>query len=250
MLSPEEDGYGRVIYDHHRGLPSTEVIERDDGWFGTSTGAPAYFAPFAKWPAEERRAMRYARGRVLDVGSGAGRVSLHLQSRGHEVVAIDLSPLAVKTCRQRGVRDARVLSITQVSRRLGRFDTIVMFGNNFGLFGNPRRARWLLTRLRGMTSPKARILAESRNPYQTDHPDHRRYQRFNRSRGRLPGQLRLRVRCAQARTPWFDYLLVSPREMASIVSGTGWRVARLLRSSSPVYVAVLEKRAVGPRREA
>jgi len=41
MLSRDEDAYGRLIYDHHRGNPSAEVIERDDGWFGVSAGAPA-----------------------------------------------------------------------------------------------------------------------------------------------------------------------------------------------------------------
>src|SRR5215469_2439557 len=119
MLSSKEDGYGRLIYAHYKGLPSAEVVERDDHWFACSTGAPAYFAPFEEWPSVERRATGQVRGRVLDVGCGAGRVALHLQARGHEVVAIDISPLAVKTARLRGVRDARVCSITQVSRRLG-----------------------------------------------------------------------------------------------------------------------------------
>jgi len=241
MRALESDGYGRLIYDHYRGLPSVEVIERDDGWFGTSTGAPAYFAPFEDWPRPQRQAMRYARGRVLDVGCGAGRVALHLQAAGHEVVGIDASPLAIRTCRLRGVREARVLPLTRVGRGLGRFDTVVMFGNNFGLFASPRRTRWLLRRLHGLTTPGARILAESRNPYRSDHPDHRRYRRFNRRRGRLPGQLRLRVRCGYAATPWFDYLLVSPREMRRIVADTGWRLARLFGESEPVYVGVLEK---------
>ena len=241
MLSPSADAIGQLILAHYRGLPSAEVIERDDRWFGLSTGATAYFAAFDKWPSVERRAVPLVRGRVLDVGCGAGRVALHLQARGHDVVAIDISPLAIRTCRLRGVGDARVCSITQVSARLGQFDTIVMFGNNFGLFGNPRRARWLLRRFHRLTSPTARIVAESRDPYQTTSADHRRYHRRNRRRGRLPGQLRFRVRFGHARTPWFDYLIVSPREMRNIVAGTGWRVAKLIRTTSPIYVAVLEK---------
>jgi len=250
MLTRDEDGYGRLIYDHHRGIPSAEVLERDDGWFGVSAGAPAYFAGFAQWPAHERQAIGYTRGRVLDVGCGAGRVALHLQARGHEVVALDLSPLAVKTCRLRGVSDVRILSVTQITRRLGEFDTIIMFGNNFGLFGSPRRARWLLRRFSSLTSPKARILAESRDPYQSRSAEHRRYHRLNRRRGYLPGQLRLRVHCGRACTPWFDYLLVSPSEMRAISMGTGWHVANVIRSVGPVYVGVLEKRTRSKTREA
>jgi len=221
MPSRDSDAYGRVVCDHHRGRPAAEIVERDDGWIGVSAGARAYFAPYEKWPLHQRRAIRLARGRALDVGCGAGRVALHLESRGHAVVAIDVSPLTVRTCRLRGVRDARVLAFTQVSRRLGQFETIVMFGNNFGLFGHPRRARWLLRRLRNLTSPTARVLAESRDPYVGAGAEHRRYHAFNRRRGRLPGQLRIRVRCGGARTPWFEYLLVSPREMRALVVGTG-----------------------------
>ena len=160
MLSQKADGCGRLIYAHYKGQTSAEIIQRDDGWFDVSAGAPAYFAPFEKWPSVQRRAIRQVRGRVLDVGCGAGRVALHLQGRGHDVVAIDISPLAVKTCLLRGVRDARVCPITRVSRRLGEFDTIVMLGNNFGLFGNPRRARWLLKRFHTLTSPTAPITGQ------------------------------------------------------------------------------------------
>ncbi|NQT82293.1 class I SAM-dependent methyltransferase, partial [bacterium] len=79
--------------------------------------------------------MRLARGKVLDIGCGAGRNSLYLQQKGLDVLGIDLSPLAIMVCQLRGFKKARVMSITEVDSRLGTFDTIVMYGNNFGLFG-------------------------------------------------------------------------------------------------------------------
>jgi hypothetical protein len=134
-----------------------------------------------------------------------------------------------------------VLPFAKVSERLGAFDTIVMLGNNFGLFGSPARARRLLRRLRGLSSPGARIVAETLDPYVGATPEHRRYHAWNRRRGRAPGQVRMRVRWQRACTAWFDYLFVSPPELRAIVAGSGWRVARLLPSAGALYVAILEK---------
>jgi len=72
----------------------------------------------------------------------------------------------VKVCKLRGVKNARVVSITEVNSKLGVFDTILMIGNNFGLFGNPARAKRLLRKLRQLTSRNALIIAESVDPYQ------------------------------------------------------------------------------------
>ena len=178
---------------------------------------------------------------MLEVGCGAGRVALELHVRGHEVVGIDLSPLAVEVSRRRGVKDVRELPVTQVSRELGRFDTFVMFGNNFGLMGSGRRAPWLLRRFRSIANDGARILAESVNPYKTDKPEHLAFHERNRKRGRMGGQLRLRIRQGTYSTPWFDYLLVSPEEMASLAEGTGWELTRVIDEGEHVYVGVLER---------
>jgi SAM-dependent methyltransferase len=179
---------------------------------------------------------------VLDVGCGAGRVALELQRRGREVVGIDVSPLALEVARRRGVENTRVLPFERIDDSLGRFDTVVMFGNNFGLFGGPKRARTLLRRLQRLTSDDARILGSSLDVYDTDDPDNLAYHELNRRRGRMPGELRLRVRHGLYASPWFDYLIVSREEMAAVAESGGWRLVRTIdEAESPFYVGVLEK---------
>ena len=242
-LTKKQDAFGQEIYDRFRGANVQEIAERDDGHIGVSSGPLAYFAEYPDWSARERKAIALARGRVLDVGCGAGRVCLHLQRKGLEVVGIDNSPLAVKVCRLRGVRNVRLMSITQVSARLGTFDTIVMYGNNFGLFGSFRRARWLLRRFRNLTSPRGRIIAETLDPYDTTDPRHFAYHRSNRRRGRMGGQARIRIRYKACVGQWFDYLLASRDEVRKIAAGTGWRVSRFIEPKGARYIAVLEKEA-------
>jgi SAM-dependent methyltransferase len=238
-----------MLLDALDGEEANEIVERDDGFIESDRfGAALYLAPYEKWPSRQRRAMRYVRGRVLDVGCGAGRVALHLQERGHDVVAIDVSPRAVEACKRQGVREGRALSIDDVDERLGRFDTIVMFGNNFGLFRSRAGAHRLLRRFHRLTSDGGRIVAESLDPYATDDQTHLAYQRRNRFRGRMPGQLRIRVRYRDYATRWFDYLIVSREEMEDLLEGTGWRIRSVISeegADDDHYVAVIEKQARG-----
>jgi SAM-dependent methyltransferase len=243
-LKDREDAYGRSVWDHFRGLPSHETIERSDGYIDPSEVAPGiYFAPYKDWPAIEKRAIRYAKGRVLDVGVGAGRVSIYLQDkRKLDVLGIDLSPLAIRVSRARGLRKAKQVPFEGFRAPPGSFETVVMFGNNFGLFGSRSRAKRLLRRLSTMTTPEAVLLGESLNPYETDNPDHLGYQKMNRRRGRMSGQVRIRARYKNFVGRWFDYLLVSPEEMRELAEGTGWEVQRIIQDKgSPLYVGVLKK---------
>jgi SAM-dependent methyltransferase len=240
-MEDHKDAHGHAMWDYLNAQEGFEIAERDDG-FITPTNAPkVYFSRFRDWPTCEKKAMRYVKGKVLDIGCGAGRHSLHLQEKGFDVLGIDLSPLAIKVCKLRGLKKARRMSITQIGPKLGRFDTLLMFGNNFGLFGGFKTARWLLKRFHRITSEKARIIAESMDPYKTTEPDHLEYHKSNIKRGRMCGQVRLRVRYKKYATPWFDYLLVSKDEMKKVLKGTGWRVKGFLDSDGPMYVAIIEK---------
>ena len=239
-MNKAQDAFGQLLVSCHRGDNSLEIVERDDGFIEAGSGN-RYFTAYEDWPAHHKRAMRYVKGRVLDVGSGGGSHSIFCQDKGYSVLAIDISPLAIQVAKRRGLRDGKVMSVAQVGSLLGIFDSILMMGNNFGTFGSSARAKRLLKRFCSMTSPNARIIAETRDPYRTSDRIHKEYHKRNRKRGKLGGQVRIRIRFRNLKTPWFDYLLVSKEEMKQILKGTGWSVGTFLDTRGACYIAVLEK---------
>jgi hypothetical protein len=107
------------------------------------------------------------------------------------VLAIDNSPLAAKVTKLRGVKAVRVLSIDDVQTLRRRFASIVLYGNNFGLFGGMTKARHLLAAMHKIATPDAAIIAAAANPYGTRDPVHLTYHQRNQERGRMAGQIRL-----------------------------------------------------------
>jgi SAM-dependent methyltransferase len=239
-----QDAYGQqLLAQFHSHAPTAEIIERDDRFVDTGSEAGLYFLNYKQWSPLERRAIKLAEGRVLDIGCGAGRHSLYLQEKGFDVTGIDISPGAVKVCKLRGLKKALVRPIIDVDKfKPNSFDTVLMLGNNFGLFGSAAQAKLLLKKLYRITSPDAQIIAGTRNPYKTSDPNHQHYHRLNKKRGRMPGQIRMRVRFAKTVGPWFDYLFVSPKEMGVVLSDTDWQVEKFIGPEEAKYFAVIRKR--------
>jgi SAM-dependent methyltransferase len=234
----DSDAFGHALLDHLEGRTGHEFIERSDGYIAVSVGTETYFAEPSGW---EREAVDHAVGRVLDVGCGAGRFALHLQEQGLEVVGIDVSPLAIQVCRRRGLRDARLMSVEEVDPSLGSFDTVLMLGHNLALLGSRRGAERILKRLHKVVVPGGRIIGDILDPYQTEDPDHLSYHELNRSKGRMGGRIRMRVRYKKYKSPWFDYLFLSREELEGLLEGSGWRLKGIIATYEPSYAVHLER---------
>lgn len=226
---------------------ASEQVERSDG-FLASSDASRYFGDASEWTSDTPFAARL-RGRVLDIGAGAGRVALALQSRGLDVVALDVSKGAVEVCAERGVRSIFHGSVSDLAATSPTpFDAFVLAGNNLGLLGGRESAPDFLSALSQMAAPTAHIIGETADPYAATDPVHLDYHHLNRAAGRLGGQLRIRIRHRRQATPWFDYLLCTPSELRDLVDPTPWRIEDVHRYStgdeppSAAWVAVLALR--------
>jgi SAM-dependent methyltransferase len=238
------DLFGDAISDWINGQTEKLVLERDDGYFDEQS-VSSYFARFDSFPGCERKALGLAKGRVLDIGVGPGRVSLHLQDTGLEAVGVDVSERMLEAARRRGVRNAVKMSACDLRFPKDHFQTAIAFGNNFGLCGTPEGVMSMLVRLREIVSDDGVFLAESIDPLKTTKPEHLNYHERNRSMGRMPGQVRLRFHYKGMVDDWFGLLMVTPDEMRGLAERTGWTVTDIFSASDLgfLYVAALRKKA-------
>ncbi len=73
MLKNSQDAYGHQLYDCFKGGDVIEVVERDDGLIDPSRVGPRYYlSSYKDWARREKQAVRYAKGRILDIGCGGG----------------------------------------------------------------------------------------------------------------------------------------------------------------------------------
>ena len=124
----DQDVFGRALLDWAHGGTTHEVLERVDGFAQLGAGPEVYLSDYKGWPAAERATLRLLRGRVLDVGCGAGRVTLELQRRGYDVVGLDTSPLAVRAARVRGVKEVWCSPLEDLGPKIARFDASCSLG--------------------------------------------------------------------------------------------------------------------------
>jgi len=239
-----QDAFGQqLLAQFNSQMTTAEFIERDDGYLDTGSEVGLYFLEYEQWSPLEQQVVNKAKGRILDVGCGAGRHSLYLQQKGFAVTGIDNSPGAIEVCQLRGLKNAMVRALADFDEfEADSFDTILMLGNNFGLFGDAENAKRILKKLSRITSAEAQIIAGTRNPYKTDSPEHLEYHEWNRQRGRMPGQIKMRVRYRKTVGEWFDYLFVSPEEMREIVANTDWQIEEIIESGEANYFAVIGKK--------
>jgi SAM-dependent methyltransferase len=224
VIPPARDAFGLALEDHLSGRPGPVLrLEADDGSSRPADLQPVdFFLPPDRWPAWERDLVARARGRVLDIGAGAGRHALHLQEAGLLVTAVDISPGAVRVCRARGVADARCCDALEHPPE-GGWDTFLLMCGNLGLGGDWDTTRRFLERLANLTSVGGCLIGDTVDPT-SDAPDDLAYEARNRRDGFHEGHVRLRLRYGELVTPWWDQLNIPPEELTALVGDTGWQL--------------------------
>jgi len=216
------------------------VLEVESDFFETEEVAVAeYYRPLNEaLPELELEALRRCRGRVLDLGAGAGRHSLELQQAGMHPVAVDISPKAISVMKARGVEEAYCLDFRHGLS--GDFDTILMMMNGIGLAGSAEKLESFLMLLRVHLRPGGRILCDA-SSLETALPELQAEVMEHDARGRVDlGEVFFRLRFGKLQGGWYPWLFPAPSLLELSAAGAGLRMEILSRASRGAYLALLE----------
>lgn len=159
-MTENHDPMGRAIAEFHETGRAARLRVFSPMFDEDEIPVHTLFRTFESMPPLEQRALCLARGRTLDVGAGAGCHTLALQERGLDVTAIDISPLAVKTMKSRGVEKAIERNFFDLDAT-GPFDTIIMLMNGIGIAGTLSKLPLLFDQLDKLMATGGQLLCDS-----------------------------------------------------------------------------------------
>ena len=159
-LSPNNDPMGAAIRDYQSKGKASRLRVLSSMFDEDEMPVGHLFRTFNQMPRLEQKALSMAKGRVLDIGAGAGCHALALQERGLEVKAIDISPLSCEVMSERGVKDVECVNLFNPQLQ-GKYDTLLLLMNGTGIAGKLNRLSMLLNRLKELLAEGGQILIDS-----------------------------------------------------------------------------------------
>jgi SAM-dependent methyltransferase len=155
-----KDLFGKAILDFQTNNSPEDLITETSISEADEMSVAYLFRSYDEMPKLEQKALQLAKGKILDVGCGAGSHSLTLQNdRNLDVTSIDISPNAIQSCQLRGLKNAKVQDIMTLENE--KFDTILLLMNGTGIFGTLKETPNFLQKLKSLLSPNGQILIDS-----------------------------------------------------------------------------------------
>lgn len=228
LIDEEKDVFGKGLYSFYGGNEEACFTLHND--YGEPEEMPvAHFFEEGVTVLEDE-ALGLCRGDILDIGAGAGRHSLLLQHVMFVPKSIDISPLAVRLMRERGVKNAQLQDVWELEGE--RYDTLLLLMNGIGLAETLDRVPALLEKLKGLLKPGGRIVFDSSDLAYLYEGEPLPYDRYY-------GEVKFRYTFEGERSKWFGWVYVDPKTMQQLAEKAGFVFEKVYTDPNDQYLAML-----------
>ena len=223
------DIYGQALADFYNSRPEQTL------WLNNSYGeaeempVEVFFRDQSEMPSLELLALEKCRGRVLDIGAGAGSHTLLLQKK-FETTALEISETACRIMQMRGVKN--IVNEDFFRFKDEKFDTLLLLMNGIGLCGDLNGLDSFLEHCKNLLTPGGQIIFDSSDiSYLYEEglplPDH------------YYGEIRYQYRYKGLTGDWLNWLYADFQTVERYAGKHGWRAEKIYEDEHDQYLALL-----------
>jgi len=187
-----------------------------------------YFRDIEKMPELEWVALHQCRGRILDIGAGAGSHALALQKMDLDITALDISPLSAAVMKARGVNNVINEDFFHLKPE-ALYDTLLLLMNGIGLSGTLGGLRLFLTKARSLLRPGGQLIFDSSDIaylYDDKPPASPEYY----------GEILYQYQYRRQRSDWFKWLFIDRKTLTGIATEEGWQIQLIFEDPHDQYL--------------
>lgn len=154
-----KDPLGNAAIDYLQGKQVMPLTIKSSKFEDDELPVHYLFRTQAQMPEIEQKALELSRGRILDVGAGAGCHSKALARAGKMVTSIDISPGAVELMKSTGIPDPRHVDFFTIEGE--KFDTILFLMNGAGVAGTVENLPVFFDKIKSLLNADGQVLLDS-----------------------------------------------------------------------------------------
>lgn len=224
------DIYGQALQDFFDGKPEHQL------WLNNNYGEPeempveVFFRGETEMPEAELLALQLCRGKILDIGAGAGSHALILQERGFEVIALEISPGAANVMKKRGIKTVLQQDIFQYKTE--KFDTLLLLMNGIGLTQNLAGLEHFLQHAKTLLLPGGQLLFDSSDIAYL-------YDDLPQPKNKYYGEISYQYQYKNQQDDWFNWLYIDQKTLLKTASKNGWLCEIVYEDDMDLYLAKL-----------
>lgn len=226
-----KDIYGKFLKDYLAKDRSNIILLHNNYAEAEEMPAEIFFRKEYELSDLELFALRICSGKVLDIGAGAGAISLALQRRGFDVTALEISEGAVDVLHRRGIKKIIHEDIFKFEDQ--KFDTLLLLMNGIGFCQYVNEVEIFLKHAKKLLNPEGQIIFDSSDVaylYQSEKYEDEGYY----------GEIDYQYEYKGEKGDWFTWLYIDRDLMKDIAENCGYTMEVIFDDGQDQYLAKLK----------
>lgn len=225
-----KDIHGKAIRDYYQKKGKSPLILHNSYDEPEDMPVEVFFREEHELSTLEHLALIECKGKVLDIGAGAGAHALILQERGIDVSAIENSWGCVEVMQQSGVEKVFYEDYKVHTKK---YDTLLLLMNGIGIAGKQNGVSKFLKKCKELLNPDGQIMLDSSDiSYLYDEEGAEKPEGYF-------GEIRYCYEYKGEKGDWFDWLYLDQESLTEEAAKVGMKVEILMTDENDQYLACI-----------